>query len=84
VTVTVSWEIEEGVEVELHVDVDVDGSPGQLGGHPDRRVPAWTEIDILDIANAKGCSLPANVCGKLRASNRFVQEVHDAVERQIR
>lgn len=78
-TVTLLWDVEEGVEVELTVEGDYATGGGNLSGHPDTWTEAWTELDIKSIKNQKGCPLPPLVVEKLVAQDAFLRAVESRI-----
>ncbi len=74
-----TWEIEEGVEVELDVTADYSSSAGNRRGHPDTWTPPYAELEICAIKNMKGCELPAAVTENLRDCLHFAIAVTRAI-----
>lgn len=80
-TVSLSWEIEDGVGVDLVVTGAYATGGGNRSGHPDTWTEAWTELEIGTIENEHGCGLPGAVVKQLKESNSFREAVINKLKR---
>ena len=80
--IDLTYDIEEGIEVELTVSGVI--TPAVLAncyGHPD----AWTPgegpvVEVQGVANKQGCPLPGVVVARLLREQRFLDTVERALE----
>lgn len=74
--VSLPWEVEEGVEVNIIVR-------GRITPYvpPTRYEPAeGAELEDLEIGNERGCPLPGEVVKRLESDVHFLEAVTEAVE----
>jgi hypothetical protein len=74
-SVSFTYEIEEGVDVDLLVEGTADECRGRRRGHPDTWEEPSVEIEVGNVYNKRGCPLPAAVIDALRADDRFMRAV---------
>lgn len=80
--VELTWDVEEGVPVDLIVSGDFAQSRGNVNrGHPDTWCAPWIELDVRRVENTQGCELPDAVVKILTADDNFLSAVEDRVTR---